>query len=694
MTSTSLQTPIWNRSRTVGRRAAVSLQPVRPFAERDAHRPASSSCSSQVRGHLLRWGAPLQLLHRAAGKEAQTPVARVVFAPHVPVQRHGVRGALPDVAVDETDAVNGAGGLGGQAVLGHPRRHDGDRVEGNPARGDEIEDLDPLGCAKAIDRQAGALERPRPLADQDGGREAVDAGLPNDGVDDLGAAPADEETARLLRDPPRHVALDPLPWRGFELRLDCGDALVGDPRRRRVGVGIHPVGTRQDPLERGVPADQRLTRLLGNADGGVAKPEPDLVRRRPDVLLRAEHDEDIVVRAGARALADAVEHEVAVLELRELRAGEHDRHVVEARDHADPSRQLVQEGRVGLRRELRQPLDAVDPHGQHVAARLQRPPDEADVDAGPDVGDVEGLDADRVRRGQAAAMQLVAQPEQVVLADALVVHEPDGEACARHSLDLDAAAAANRHVHVLTAGADARPDAAGGPRGQAAQQDRVAHLLGRPQLRPGHGLGERHAQAIGAPHDAVALVRHLAARVLLDAHVGHREPPALERQPAVDADDRRALEARGNRAVEVLLPGDVHLVDDVHVHHQAQLDRHVDGLLVHQERRRVVHLVRADVEVVQEVDDLLLRLELHERRAVVLAELGERGPHVAEHLAVVVFGVEAGGAAAEQLVRGQELLVHLEAGYEADRFVVERLDHRTDTIAHAPKVSGFVSGKA
>ena len=73
----------------------------------------------------------------------------------------------------------------------------------------------------------------------------------------------------------------------------------------------------------------------------------------------------------------------------------------------------------------------------------------------------------------------------------------------------------------------------------------------------------------------------------------------------------------------VLLPGDVHLVDDVHVHHQTELDRHVNRLLVHQERRRVVHLVRADVEVVQEVGvNLLLRLELHESRAVIIPQLG------------------------------------------------------------------------
>jgi hypothetical protein len=103
----------------------------------------------------------------------------------------------------------------------------------------------------------------------------------------------------------------------------------------------------------------------------------------------------------------------------------------------------------------------------------------------------------------------------------------------------------------------------------------------------------------------------------------------------------------------------VHLIDDVHVHHQAQLDGDVDGFLVDEEGRRIVHLVGADVDPVQEVDDLLLGLELHERGAVILPELGESGPHVPEHLAVMGGCVDARRAAAEELLPGEELLVHL-----------------------------------
>ena len=69
---------------------------------------------------------------------------------------------------------------------------------------------------------------------------------------------------------------------------------------------------------------------------------------------------------------------------------------------------------------------------------------------------------------------------------------------------------------------------------------------------------------------------------------------------------------------------------------------------------------------------MLAGLELHERGAVVDAELGERRPHVAQHRAVVRARVAAGRAVAEELPLGEQLLVNLEPAHEADRGVVER----------------------
>ncbi len=72
-------------------------------------------------------------------------------------------------------------------------------------------------------------------------------------------------------------------------------------------------------------------------------------------------------------------------------------------------------------------------------------------------------------------------------------------------------------------------------------------------------------------------------------------------------------------------------------------------------------------------------LELHQGGAVVLAQLAQGGPHVAQHLRLHLVVVLAGGAAAEQLAPGQELLVDLQAHHEAQfgvAGVVQVAEHR------------------
>ncbi|MCK7518234.1 MAG: hypothetical protein MZV64_11195 [Ignavibacteriales bacterium] len=133
----------------------------------------------------------------------------------------------------------------------------------------------------------------------------------------------------------------------------------------------------------------------------------------------------------------------------------------------------------------------------------------------------------------------------------------------------------------------------------------------------------------------MADVADLAAGVLLEAELDDRDAAVLVRDGAVDAEDGRALEAGRDAAVEVLLAGDVDLVDEVEAVEQGDAEGPVEGLLVDHERRRVVHLVGADRLPVDPVDDLLAGLELHQGRAVVLAELGQGRPHVAEDLGVV-----------------------------------------------------------
>ena len=232
---------------------------------------------------------------------------------------------------------------------------------------------------------------------------------------------------------------------------------------------------------------------LGTPTRGVGEAEPDFLRGGPHVALRPEHDEHIVVHPDAGALADAIEHQVPSLELRKERAGEHNRRVVQAGDHPDAPGQFVEEGGVGLGGVLGETRHAGDADREHSSARLERAANEAEVHAGPEVRDVAGVDADRVGRREAAAVQLVTQFQQVVLADTLVVNQFHRQPGPGHALDLDAAAAADRHVHVLAAGADPGPHAARQSRRHAAEQDRLPHLVRRAQL--GGGSGQSSSKA-------------------------------------------------------------------------------------------------------------------------------------------------------------------------------------------------------
>ena len=103
------------------------------------------------------------------------------------------------------------------------------------------------------------------------------------------------------------------------------------------------------------------------------------------------------------------------------------------------------------------------------------------------------------------------------------------------------------------------------------------------------------------------------------------------------------------------------LSDDAGV--KQERDLHGDGkrLAVQRERRRVVDIVCAGGFAFDSVDDVLLRLELHQRRAIVLTQLTERRAHVANELGIELVAslVSARWAAAEQLLLCAQLLMDL-----------------------------------
>ncbi|MBP1770479.1 MAG: hypothetical protein H6P96_1097 [Candidatus Aminicenantes bacterium] len=194
---------------------------------------------------------------------------------------------------------------------------------------------------------------------------------------------------------------------------------------------------------------------------------------------------------------------------------------------------------------------------------------------------------------------------------------------AGHALDLDPRAAADADVDVLAGGAHAGPHVTGAADEPAQDLGHLGDLLRRPHVGTGDGLDEGHAQAVGQVGPAVADIADLAAGVLLESELDDRDSTVVVGDGSVDAEDGRALEAGRDAAVEVLLAGDVDLVDEVEAVEQGDAEGPVEGLLVDHERRGVVHLVGADRLPVDPVDDLLAGLELHQGRAVVLAELGQ-----------------------------------------------------------------------
>ena len=125
---------------------------------------------------------------------------------------------------------------------------------------------------------------------------------------------------------------------------------------------------------------------------------------------------------------------------------------------------------------------------------------------------------------------------------------------------------------------------AGGAADSADQQDSLLHLFRGPQLGGGDGFDQRHAEAVGSPDDEMPAIRDLPAAVLLDAHLGDGQVSTAKGQAAIHSDDGGALKAGGYGSVQILLAGDVHLVDDVAAQHEALLDGDVQRPWVDEKR--------------------------------------------------------------------------------------------------------------
>ena len=441
---------------------------------------------------------------------------------------------------------------------------------------------------------------------------------------------------------------------------------------RRIGVGIHAVRAGQDALEDGATVGQPLARLVGHALECQPAALLDGLQGGLDIVLRGPEQHLGVVLAGLQRLAQRRE-DILTRSRFQLLGMEHVG-LFQAGDDLQAVGDLVGEHFPGLGEMRQDAPETGQVDGQQPQFPLLRFTEHG-----------QALPRASASTSLAAIFQSLPSPRR---SDAIRPRISSSAFWRKASLctssGIQAMCAtplistrvppADADVDVLAGGADAGAHLAGAARQEADVVGRFGRLVGGEHVGIGHRLDQRHAQAVGGVDPRVADIGHFAAGILLDAQLDDPDLLPLERDLALDAQDAGALESGGDAAVEVLLARDVELADDIGLEQQRHLHGDLHRLAVEQEGRRVVDLIGAGGLVLDAVDHDLARLELHQRRAVVLAELGKGRPHVADDLGVVigVVVVAAGRAMAEKLFFGLQLLMHFQAALESQPGVGRR----------------------
>ena len=487
-----------------------------------------------------RGNAPPQRVHDLPGRVAEDAAGVAVVGLALrglhPAREH--RAPAGGLAVEPQLAEEA-----GQALPGasrHPAHQDRPGLAARRARRERAEELDPRVLGDAVDGHPGPPQALQPLAEEEGRGAQVGARLRHHAVHERRAAAPDEVVDDRHRDPGRHVARLPLPGPLGERRAEPVDALARDPRGRRVGVRVHAVGPGQDPLEVGRAVGERLPRLVGDAVGRVHVAQADLVRRRAHVALGPPDDDEAVLlpAPGRRPQPREVLPRLPRPAPRSGRgSGGWSRPAITRTRPA----QLVGERPPRLGRPGERAGEAGQAHGEDAERPLAQLEAAA---AGPGCGRTSptlscrsGARDDEPTNPVTSVVSTRTSSaprkprrwsssrsrSRFDLPPGLAVDEPRRPARLRHALDLDAPPAAHGDVHVLPARPHPHPHVPRRAADAAHEQDRLLDLVRRPQVGAGHRLDERHAEPVGAPDDEVALVRDLAAGVLLDAHLGDRE---------------------------------------------------------------------------------------------------------------------------------------------------------------------------
>ena len=163
-----------------------------------------------------------------------------------------------------------------------------------------------------IHRQTLAPQPLEPFAEKETSPAKIRPALGDDQVHQAGAAAADEIVDHVTGNALGTVAFLAEP-RTPAARAQSFDPVAGDALWWAVGVGVHPVGSGEDPLEVGDAVFEGLSGLVRDAVDRIDVAEANFFGGGEGVLLGPPDHDQPVLRCAARRLAEGLQRRVGGL---------------------------------------------------------------------------------------------------------------------------------------------------------------------------------------------------------------------------------------------------------------------------------------------------------------------------------------------------------------------------------------------
>ena len=150
-------------------------------------------------------------------------------------------------------------------------------------------------------------------------------------------------------------------------------------------------------------------------------------------------------------------------------------------------------------------------------------------------------------------------------------------------------------------------------------------------------------------------VGNFPARIFLKAQLYQPDFFVFQLYFAFNTNDSSTLKAGRDAAVEVLLPGDVHLANDILFRQQRNLNGNIQRFPVKRKRRCIIHLISTGGYIFYPVNNLLFGFKFHECSSVIFTQFAECWPHVPDQFGIVIiaFVINTGGAITKQFFLGK-----------------------------------------